>query len=431
MKIVSALIIITAFFASSAFAQRVPIKNVAVVETEIDEGSGAASEINRAEVRGITGEIRRTAVNNLPRGRFNVMTSETVLAMGPAVLEDCADENCVIALGSKIGADYIVRGIISKFAGDLTVTVEMYETEYGMLVATADPVRTTNLRELLEKTTVVCAAMYKKFLETSSPPAPQAAAASAPAAPPAPVVTPPPPPRPAAYTLTVNANQRIVGGTVTRSPNQARYAAGTEVTITAIPDAGYRFTGWQGGIMSNSSVVTHTMNSNLWVTANFAKQREKAGPAEPKPDRPRKHSAGLSWSGHGLEPHLRIGMSTHRRFYSGLGWCFTGNFGMDDGYYHEFDGREIHLGGFMEWHTNRNLLNVYGGPGLMLGYYSYEGWNGLIDESGVGIVPAAQGGAELRFGWFLLGVDMRLGYYIRTLSHGARGSLGGRIGVAF
>jgi len=52
----------------------------------------------------------------------------------------------------------------------------MYETEYGMLVATADPVRTANLNELLEKSTIVCAAMYKEFLETSSqarPPKPE------------------------------------------------------------------------------------------------------------------------------------------------------------------------------------------------------------------------------------------------------------------
>jgi len=175
MKKIIAFLLVTAFFGSFSFAQRVPVKNVAVVETQINERSGVASEINRAEVDEITNEIRREAVNNLPRGRFNVMTSETVLSMGDAVLEDCAEENCVIALGSKIGADYIVRGIISKFRDNFTVTIEMYETEYGMLVATAAPVRTADVNELLEKTTVVCAEMYKKFLETSSMVSPQVA----------------------------------------------------------------------------------------------------------------------------------------------------------------------------------------------------------------------------------------------------------------
>jgi len=189
---------VTAAFAQN---QRIPVKNVAVIETQIDERSGAAKDINKAEVGVITNAIRRQAVNNLPRGRFNVMTAETVQSMGAAVLEDCAEENCVIALGSKIGADYIVRGIISKFARNLTVSVEMYETEYGMLVATADEVRTASLDELLEKTTVACAAMYKKFLETSSAPAAPAVATPAPQIASTPVTAPPISAVPAVATL--------------------------------------------------------------------------------------------------------------------------------------------------------------------------------------------------------------------------------------
>jgi len=251
MRRVIVFLFVTAVFGSSAFAQRIPIKNVAVIETEIDERSGAASDINKAEVSVITNEIRRAAVNNLPRGRFNVMTTETVQSMGAAVLEECAEENCVIALGSKIGADYIVRGIISKFAGDLTITVEMYETDYGMLVATADPVHTVNLRELLEKTTAVCAAMYKKFLEAAPQPAVKTSV-------------------PAAYTLAVSAAP-FVGGTVTRAPNQPDYASKTPVTVTAAPADGYRFTGWSGSLTSANSKETVVMDSNITLTANFVR----------------------------------------------------------------------------------------------------------------------------------------------------------------
>jgi len=178
MKIASFILLVTAVLSSSVFAQRVPIKNVAVVETQIDEQSGAESKITRAEVREITNEIRREAVHNLPRSRFNVMTSETVLSMGDAVLEECAEENCIIALGSKIGADYIVRGIVGKFQENITMLIEIYETEYGMLVATAASIRSANLNELLEKTTAASTEMYKKFLENSQP-----AAASQTAAP--------------------------------------------------------------------------------------------------------------------------------------------------------------------------------------------------------------------------------------------------------
>jgi len=191
-----AVLILTLLCCTAAFAQRVPVKNVAVIETQVDERSGAASEINRAEVGVITNAIRRQAVNNLPRSGFNVMTAETVQAMGAAVLEECAEENCVIALGSKIGADYIVRGMISKFRDNFTVTIEIYETEYGMLV-TADEVRTANLDEILEKTVAACADMYKKFLETSG--SPETPAAPTPVPPPSATTAqaPPPPPAPA------------------------------------------------------------------------------------------------------------------------------------------------------------------------------------------------------------------------------------------
>jgi uncharacterized protein (TIGR02145 family) len=91
------------------------------------------------------------------------MTSETVIAQGGAVLEECADENCVISLGSKIGADYIVRGTVSKFGAKLTVSVDIYETDDGNLVASSDLVKSDKIEELLELTAKACADMYKAF----------------------------------------------------------------------------------------------------------------------------------------------------------------------------------------------------------------------------------------------------------------------------
>lgn len=195
------MIIITASFAQ----QKDLMKYVAVVETQIDDRSGAAAEINKAEVSELTNEIRREAVRNLPGNRFSVMTAETVLAMGEAVLEECAEENCVIALGTKIGADYIVRGTISKFRQNFSLTVEIFETEYGMLVATAASIRSANLDEILEKTPEACAEMYKSFLErlaaqasrqTAAVTPEPAASVHEPVALPPPAVAPTPPPAP-------------------------------------------------------------------------------------------------------------------------------------------------------------------------------------------------------------------------------------------
>jgi hypothetical protein len=144
------------------------LKYVAVVETGIDERSGVAAEITGAEVALITAELRREAVNNLPQGRFSVMTSETVQSMGGAVLEECAEENCVIVLGSKIGADYIVRGIISKLRARFTLSIEIYETDNGTLLASSDPVRSESIDDLVDKAAAACAIMYKKFAETQN-----------------------------------------------------------------------------------------------------------------------------------------------------------------------------------------------------------------------------------------------------------------------
>ncbi|GBU21144.1 hypothetical protein R80B4_01033 [Fibrobacteres bacterium R8-0-B4] len=62
-------------------------KYVAVVETEIDAQSGAAAELTPADARQITAALRREAVENLPRGTYHIITTETVLSMGGAVLE--------------------------------------------------------------------------------------------------------------------------------------------------------------------------------------------------------------------------------------------------------------------------------------------------------------------------------------------------------
>jgi hypothetical protein len=103
------------------------------------------------------------------------MTAETVIAQGGAVLEECADENCVISLGSKIGADYIVRGTLSKVESRFSLQVEMYETEDGTLVASCDPVRSESIGELIDKAAEACANMFKTWVASQTAAAPESA----------------------------------------------------------------------------------------------------------------------------------------------------------------------------------------------------------------------------------------------------------------
>ncbi len=70
------------------------------------------------------------------------------------------------------------------------------------------------------------------------------------------------------YTLTTTASP-AAGGSITRSPNAASYAAGTVVTLTAVPAAGYSFSGWSGSATGTNATTTVTMNANAAVTASF------------------------------------------------------------------------------------------------------------------------------------------------------------------
>ena len=66
------------------------------------------------------------------------------------------------------------------------------------------------------------------------------------------------------YTLTVSAGD---GGSV--SSEGGEYEEGTEVTVTATPDEGYKFTGWSDGESYQSRVVT--LNSDITISAFFEK----------------------------------------------------------------------------------------------------------------------------------------------------------------
>jgi len=82
--------------------------------------------------------------------------------------------------------------------------------------------------------------------------------------PPGIIQTPEPePPATTQYTLTVTAGE---GGTV--STEGGTFDEGTEVTITATPDDGNEFVGWEGN-SNNESTITIILNSNLTIQSLF------------------------------------------------------------------------------------------------------------------------------------------------------------------
>jgi hypothetical protein len=69
----------------------------------------------------------------------------------------------------------------------------------------------------------------------------------------------------ATYTLTAASPN----GTVTFSPAGPTYPVNTVVTVTAVPSAGYSFTGWSGALSGLANPTTITMNGNKSITANI------------------------------------------------------------------------------------------------------------------------------------------------------------------
>jgi uncharacterized repeat protein (TIGR02543 family) len=59
-------------------------------------------------------------------------------------------------------------------------------------------------------------------------------------------------------------------GSVTLNPPGGSYTSGTTVTLTAVPAAGYAFTGWSGALTGTANPTTLLMNANKSVTASFA-----------------------------------------------------------------------------------------------------------------------------------------------------------------
>ncbi len=72
------------------------------------------------------------------------------------------------------------------------------------------------------------------------------------------------------YTLTVDCSGR---GSVSVEPDLPEYDPGEAVTLTAVPDTGWRFDCWRGSLNGTANPVTAVMIANLTVEAVFVEER--------------------------------------------------------------------------------------------------------------------------------------------------------------
>jgi hypothetical protein len=71
------------------------------------------------------------------------------------------------------------------------------------------------------------------------------------------------------WTMLPKLNITSTGGTVIKTPDKQDYTLGESVRIKAVPDSGYEFMSWSGGLFEKSNPATIIMYSNQSVTANF------------------------------------------------------------------------------------------------------------------------------------------------------------------
>jgi uncharacterized repeat protein (TIGR02543 family) len=74
----------------------------------------------------------------------------------------------------------------------------------------------------------------------------------------------------AAWTMSPKLNvTATAGGSIGKYPDAMVYALGEEVVLSAVPNKGYEFVGWSGGLSGNETPVRVTMHCNRTITANF------------------------------------------------------------------------------------------------------------------------------------------------------------------
>jgi len=123
------LLLILILAATALHAQKV----LAVLE--INPGHNDI-DLEISEFRHLTDELRTQAREVLPRTKYSILTRDNIFSLLPPDSEqaDCLAEACAVEIGRAIGAEYTTQGIIGKFQGMLTLTVELYESMSGNLL---------------------------------------------------------------------------------------------------------------------------------------------------------------------------------------------------------------------------------------------------------------------------------------------------------
>jgi hypothetical protein len=111
-----------------------PVENasIAILETVNFNSDGLALP----ELQYLTGELRRQALNALPVSKYTVLTTENIRASLPQGVSENAlfQEGDLVQMGRRVCANFATQGHIDRFDGNLTLSLELYESGTGKLV---------------------------------------------------------------------------------------------------------------------------------------------------------------------------------------------------------------------------------------------------------------------------------------------------------
>ena len=124
------LLFILLFLALTAYGQQ--LEMVAILNTLDDSDS-----VGISETAYLTDKLRETAANVLPKSRYGIMTTESIVAFlgsHERMVKECKAASCITDIGRKVNADFVAQGRIRKFGDMLSINFELYNTKSGVLV---------------------------------------------------------------------------------------------------------------------------------------------------------------------------------------------------------------------------------------------------------------------------------------------------------
>ena len=135
------------FIALSAYGQ----ERVAIINTVDDRDSIGFSDLSY-----LTSRLRETAANILPKQRYGIMTTESIVAFlgsQERAVKVCKEASCLADVGRKVNADYVAQAHIGRFGEQLSISFELYSSKSGVMIGsfTGDSKTMQGLRDIIDE----------------------------------------------------------------------------------------------------------------------------------------------------------------------------------------------------------------------------------------------------------------------------------------